>query len=297
MKAPIAALLAGLVIATAHPVPTQGQDLGGMHVLVLTGEDNAHDWDTNSNQIIDAWRAWGLTNVERQAMTTEADWEAWDGDYADYDAVVHMYYTAGAPDGPIQALADYVAGGGALVVVHSGLAGLQGHAAFDELIGVGWRDADYGSSVALDGAGERTIRAPGDGRGAQHPRRHDFPVRTIDPDHPITSGLPAVWMQPDDELYFNLRGPVGEMHILAVAPAPDDTFAPMLWTREIGEGRVFVTTIGHAGPSIDSVGFITTLIRGLEWTVTGDVTTRVPTNFPGPDAPVVDAPEFGASPG
>jgi len=292
MNTRCAMLFAGLLVVGVHAGPSQAQDLGSMRVLVQTGEDNAHDWEANSDRIIEAWRAWGVTDVERQAMRTEADWEAWEGDYGDYDAVVHMYYTANAPAGPIEALNDYVAGGGALVVVHSGLAGLQGHEAFDELIGVGWRNADYGSSVALDEAGTRTISAPGEGRGAGHPRRQEFQVFTLDQEHPITAGLPSVWMQSVDELYFNLRGPVGEMHVLATAHAPDETYSPMLWTKRHGEGSVFVTTMGHDETSIDSVGFMTTLTRGLEWVVTGEVTTGVPTNFPGADAPVLGAPEF-----
>lgn len=286
------ALMAGLVMAGFHATPSLAQDLESMRVLVLTGEDNAHDWEANSDRIMEAWGAWGLTNVERQAMRTEADWESWDGDYADYDVVVHMYYTAGAPDGPIEALRDYVADGGSLVVVHSGLAGLQGHEAFDELIGVGWRGGDYGSSVVLDEAGGRSLLAPGEGRGASHPRRQGFQVHTLITDHPITAGLPPVWMQSVDELYYNLRGPVGEMDILAVAHAPDDTYSPMLWTRQVGEGHVFVTAMGHDDTSIDSVGFMTTLTRGLEWVTTGGVTTDVPGNFPGPDAPVLGAPAF-----
>ena len=61
-------------------------------------------------------------------------------------------------------------------------------------------------------------------------------------------------------------------------------------TIAYGRGRVFHTTLGHVGPAdgcrttaIDCVGFITTLQRGAEWAATGDVTQRVPADFPTAD--------------
>jgi hypothetical protein len=53
--------------------------------------------------------------------------------------------------------------------------------------------------------------------------------------------------------------------------------------------------MGHAdeggGPSMHCVGFITTLQRGAEWAVTGDVTQKVPWDFPSA-AGVVLRPDF-----
>jgi len=70
---------------------------------------------------------------------------------------------------------------------------------------------------------------------------------------------------------------------------------PMLMTITYGKGRIFHTTMGHAdeggGPSMQCVGFITTLQRGAEWAVTGDVTQKVPWDFPSA-AGVVLRPDF-----
>jgi hypothetical protein len=53
--------------------------------------------------------------------------------------------------------------------------------------------------------------------------------------------------------------------------------------------------MGHAdvggGPSMHCAGFITTLQRGAEWAVTGDVTQKVPWDFPSA-AGVVLRPDF-----
>jgi type 1 glutamine amidotransferase len=47
-----------------------------------------------------------------------------------------------------------------------------------------------------------------------------------------------------------------------------------------GKGRIFHTTLGHDVPAISCVGFIATLQRGTEWAATGDVTQKVPADFP-----------------
>jgi hypothetical protein len=59
---------------------------------------------------------------------------------------------------------------------------------------------------------------------------------------------------------------------------------PILIAITYGKGRIFHTTMGHAdeggGPSMHCAGFIVTLQRGAEWAVTGDVTQKVPWDFP-----------------
>ena len=66
-------------------------------------------------------------------------------------------------------------------------------------------------------------------------------------------------------------------------------------TITYGKGRIFHTAMGHAdeggGPAIQCVGFITTLQRGAEWAVTGNVTQKVPWDFPS-SAGVVLRPDF-----
>ena len=59
----------------------------------------------------------------------------------------------------------------------------------------------------------------------------------------------------------------------------------MDWVRTYGRGRVYVTMLGHtwrneAIPNLQSVGFQTLLLRGLEWAATGRVTLPVPEDFP-----------------
>ena len=52
-------------------------------------------------------------------------------------------------------------------------------------------------------------------------------------------------------------------------------YTPVIWTNRVGEGRVFVTTIGH-WEALDRFNFITMLVRGTEWAASGEVTLERP---------------------
>jgi uncharacterized protein len=280
-------------VATGH-----AQSVESLRALFITGEDHHHSWESNLSLITEHLASWGITTIDEKIVSEADEWLEWDGDYNDYDVLVIMYYQPTAAEASLEAISEYVAQGGGLVVVHSALAGFNGQATFDELVGIGWRAAEYGRSLMFDPDGNAILRETAEGGGAAHPPIQPFEVRIRDDQHPITNGLPAVWMQADDELYYNLRGPVGNIHTLAVAPVPNTTeSAPQLWVNEHGQGRVFVTTLGHHEPGVDSVGFTTTLARGIEWAATGDVTLEVPTNFPSADEPSGGTPVLPAATG
>jgi type 1 glutamine amidotransferase len=51
---------------------------------------------------------------------------------------------------------------------------------------------------------------------------------------------------------------------------------PMLWTANYGQGRVFVTAMGHDTEAMKNAGFAVTLARGTEWDASGKVTIPAP---------------------
>ncbi|MEX2601989.1 MAG: ThuA domain-containing protein [Balneolaceae bacterium] len=287
----VSGILFGMTLTASTPV--ENPDI---RTLVITGAApyGYHPWERNIELIEERLNAFGLNQIEYHIARGLEDWRKWPGDYRDYDAIVIIYYWSQAPNAELEKLDRYVRDGGALVLVHSALAGFWEQDIFDQWAGIVYRerDAEYGHNLAFDSSGNRIIRPPGEGGGAVHAPIGPFQIETHDPDHPIMKDLPEVWMQSRDELYYNMRGPDTNLHVLAVAEAPDGTFAPQAWVREHGQGRIFVLTPGHHEPGASSVGFNTLLARGIEWAATGEVTLPVPVNFPGVTEPSTELPVF-----
>jgi type 1 glutamine amidotransferase len=86
-----------------------------------------------------------------------------------------------------------------------------------------------------------------------------------------------------------MRGPGKNMTVLATAHSDPKNKGtghdePMVIVVRYGKGRVFHTTMGHDVAAMSCVGFITLLQRGTEWAATGNVTQKVPANFPTADS-------------
>lgn len=267
-----------------------------IRILIITGAApyGYHDWERNIEVIEPRLKAFGMTDIDYHIARGLEDWRKWEGDYSDYDAIVIIYYWSQAPEGELEKLDRYIRDGGGLLVVHSALAGFWNQEIFDQWTGIAYREhePDYGYNLAFDNEGKQMIRSPGEGGGSAHAPIGTFLIHAQTPDHPIMKGLPEIWMQSADELYYNLRGPNTDLEVLAVAEAPDGTYAPQVWVRNHNAGRVFCLTPGHQESSASSVGFITLLARGIEWVATGEVTLDVPSNFPGENEPVTGLPQF-----
>ena len=221
------------------------------------------------------------------------DMSAFNPTFAGYGAVVMDYEGDDWPEVTRLAFVDYVRGGGGLVLAHAADNAFPKWREFLEISGVGgWggRDESWGPKVRWrDGRMALDATTPGN---AMHPARHDFLVVTRAPEHPIMKGLPAEWLQANDEMYSQLRGPAKNLQVLATASAEQakggtGEHEPMFMTIQYGKGRVFHNTLGHVSPadkvpplSLQSVGYIVSIQRGTEWAATGGVTQKVPPDFP-----------------
>ena len=260
-------------------------------VMILDGESGGtyHDWQRVTpalKKMLDETNLFSTTVVT--APPAKSDFSGFAPDFAKYQVVV-MNYDAPDDRWPATVKASfeaYMKNGGGLVAVHAADNAFPGWAAFNEMIGVGgWRGRrDQAGPYWFVKDGKLTSdTAPGP--AGSHGRRVPFQITVRDSSHPITKGLPPVWMHQGDELYARLRGPGRNMTVLATAFSdPQNNGSgrdePQLMVLSYGKGRIFHTTLGHDINALSSVGFVVTLQRGTEWAATGRVTQKIPASFP-----------------
>jgi type 1 glutamine amidotransferase len=225
--------------------------------------------------------------------TTDLEKPQYDPDFTptftNYDVVISNFgwQAADWPANTQKALEAYMSSGGGFVSVHAANNSFPDWLEYNKMIGLGgWGDRTEkdGPYVYYTNEGE-LVRDPSPGKSGAHGPSHIFPITLRVKDHPITDGMPEVWLTTKDECYALLRGPAENMTILATGKdvsgkAPTDRHEPMLMVIDYGEGRIFHTALGHDDYSIESVGFITSFLRGVEWAATGEVTIPIPPDFP-----------------
>ncbi len=277
----LAQLSLALLAGWTSLMPTHvawSQTSAPIKVLIVDGQNN-HDWKKTTPLIKATLEGCGKFVVS--VATTPGKSEDMSGflpKFSDYDVVVSNYNGEPWNEKASSTFTSFVRGGGGFVSVHAADNSFPNWADYNRMIGVGgWggRNEKSGPYVRWrDGQITRDTKA---GRGGSHGKRHPFEVIVRDQQHPITAGLPASWMQAEDELYAELRGPAEGMQVLATAFSSKDTggtgeHEPILMAIPFGNGRVFHTTLGHDATAMSGVAFQVTLQRGTEWAATGKVT-------------------------
>jgi uncharacterized protein len=263
-------------------------------VMLLDGESagSYHKWQLVTpvlKKMLDETGLFAVTVVT--APPENGDYAAFAPAFTKYQLVV-MNYDAPDQRWPAALKASfeqYMTNGGGLVVVHAADNAFAGWRAFNEMSGVGgWRNRKEDAGPYWYYRDGKLVSDPSPGTAGSHGRRVPFQVTVRDANHPITKGLPTVWMHQGDELYARLRGPGKNMTVLATAHSDPSNVGsgrdePQLMALSYGKGRVFHTTMGHDINALSSVDFVVTLQRGAEWAATGKVTQKVPSTFPGAD--------------
>ena len=249
-----------------------------LRALVIDGQNN-HAWQQTTPLIVQTLQGCGRFSVDVATSPPKGgDFNDFKPDFSGYDVVVSNYNGESWSATTKKAFELYVSSGGGFVCIHAADNSFPDWPAYNQMIGLGgWggRNEKDGPYVRwLDG---KFVRQESPGHGGSHGQRHPFVVVVRDAEHPITRGLPGSWMQAEDELYAELRGPAEGMHVLATALSASDKggtnqHEPILMTIDYGQGRVFHSTMGHDTKSMQGVAFQATLQRGAEWAATGEVT-------------------------
>ena len=291
-------LLTGVRVARAAPA---------IRAMILDGESGGpyHAWQETTPYLKRMLEETGLFQVNVvTAPPAGGDFSNFKPDWDKYQVVVFNYDAPDErwPDQLKASFEQYVRNGGGFVVVHAADNAFPKWTAYNLMIGIGgWRGRDEKSGPFWYFKDGKLAPDSSAGPAGSHGARLPYKIENRVVNHPITKGLPKVWMQVGDELYAALRGPGANMTVLSTAysdPANRGTGRnePILMVISYGKGRVFHTTMGHDLAALNSVGFITTYQRGTEWAATGKVTQKAPADFPSADKTSTRA-EYNPPPG
>jgi putative heme-binding domain-containing protein len=179
-----------------------------------------------------------LSMAEDVRVTTATPWPM-AKQFETADVIVFYSNNPGWTAARAKELDAYLQRGGGLVYVHYAV---DGHNAVDALsarIGLAWQG---GKSKFRHGPLEL------DFTGSKHPIARNFRKLSL-----------------VDESYWNLAGDPRAIDLLA-SGLEDKAAQPLLWARQTGKGRVFVSIPGHYTWTFDDPLFRLLLLRGLAWT-------------------------------
>jgi hypothetical protein len=261
-----------------------------IRVMLLDGESGGpyHKWALISPLLKKQLEETGLFQVDIvTAPPVGGDYNSFQPDFRKYAVVVWNYDAPDErwPEALKTSFERYVREGGGFVSVHAADNAFPNWPGFNEMIGVGgWRGRTEKSGPYWYFKDGGLTPDPASGPAGSHGQRTPYQV-AVRANHPITDGLPKLWMHQGDELYARLRGPGKNVTVLATAysdPANNGSGhdEPVLMAIGYGQGRVFHTTMGHDINALSSVDFVVTFQRGTEWAATGKVTQKAPPNFP-----------------
>lgn len=233
-----------------------------LRVLLLSGVNN-HDWKRSTPYMRNLLEASG-----RFAVTVTEDPSAALEDAAGQAKFDLIFSDYNGPEWSAAAKANFtaaVASGTGLVILHAADNAFPGWTEYEQMVGLLWRE------------------------GTSHGEFHEFRVRIVDAEHPITRGV-ADFKQWDERYHRLVHLHDVPCQVLATAySAPEQGGTgkdePVMVVTQYGQGRVFHLVLGHVwegdpngeykGASLlafANAPFQQTLLRGCAWAATGKVT-------------------------
>jgi len=290
-----AVLAAGAVLFSLTPSPRAAEPAGRIKLLIIEGVSN-HDWKHRLALVKDLLAKDGSFDVDVSITPQAADdpaWRTWRPDFSKYNVVLSGYNNLGGkalwPEPVQQAFCNFVTNGGGFYCYHEANNSFAEWPAYNRMIGLGWRNKNFGRAVVVTTNEMLQFIPTGEGANTGHGARLDVTVHQLG-EHPIHRGLPRAWMAADIEIYRYARGPAEDLTVLAYAREPQTQLQfPIEWTVQYGKGRVFVSTYGHVWANqpdpkgMRCAAFQTIMVRALQWLAGRDPGTTCPSDFPSPD--------------
>jgi len=248
LKRPGIILLTMLVMMAIGRLPAAEPVL---RVLIFSGQNN-HNWRATTPKLKFILENSGRFTVD----VTEHPEECATTTLQKYDVLLSNWNTFGKPTvtnwppAMRAAFLDFVRSGKGFVSVHAGSSSFYDWPEYLQLAGGAWKIGQTG-----------------------HGSPHQFTVKIINVNHPITSGLTN--FVTTDELWHRTALQTN-IEILATAYSASEWQGtgkdePVAFTTKFGEGRGFNLLLGHDTKGMDSAGFQQLLCRGVEWAATGKV--------------------------
>jgi type 1 glutamine amidotransferase len=226
-----------------------------VHVLLLMGGPEYHDQPEHYAEPTGIFAGEGGADLR---ITRDLDVLS-AAELARYDALINWTTFLLPTDDQITALLDAIRGGLGFFGLHAATATF-------------WNSAPY-----LETLGSRFLK---------HDPYKEFEVEIIDRDHPITRGVDNFTVA--DELYelggnttafeafaerYRQHVPyTGETAALGEGPLSEDIAVlasaeghPMLYTRQVGSGRLHYNALGHDRAALTNPSFRMLARQGLDW--------------------------------
>jgi len=191
-----------------------------INALVVDGYSN-HDWEHTTrciSAILTESCGFHVTVSTYPVEGRSDEIASWNPHFEKYDVVIQSCNDlGGGPQWPRPtevALEHYVENGGGLFIFHAGNNAFPSWDAYNLMIGLGWRDKDFGSAICIGEDGTVSRVPAGEGEDSSHGPRIDALLTRIG-EHPVHAELPRQWVAADIEVYRYARGPAENLTVLS----------------------------------------------------------------------------------
>ena len=242
--------------ASYDTTPPEVPEVADPAILVFTKTNGFRHFDSIDAGVaaikdIAARRGWSVYHTENGAV--------FDAEILSRFRVVAWHNASGAPlnEPQRQDMRDWMRKGGGFVGIHAALD--NSHASWD------WYLQEVVGAVFIG-----------------HPLEHQrATIRVERPDHASTQGLEASWSHFDEWYSFD-RSVRDDQGVEVLASVDESTYEPRLkipfigqdlsmgdhpviWTRSVGQGRVFLSALGHVAEAYRDPSYLSVLEGAIEW--------------------------------